>query len=923
MEDIIKPQYDNREYKTFVLDNGIEVLIISDSSTHKSAVAMTLGVGFYCDPDDYQGLAHFLEHMLFMGTKKYPDPGFFMKYMNKYGGSSNAMTSDESTTYFFDINTKYFDKANDIFSHFFIDPIFAEKTVGREMNAVDSEHSKNISNDLWRLNGLFRHIAGEYGITDKKHPYKRFGTGNLETLKKPGIREALTKFYETYYSANLMKLVIHCEKPLEEIQKLVIKYYSQIKNKQSKPIQIPKYIGKSDSLPLVVKTVPIKDEHTLNIFWTLPNMRKYNMLKPVGYILHHLGHEGKGSVAYALKKEGVIHELFTAIYDEDESMSIINIAIDFPKESFKHVPTVINIIYHYLDILQKEGIEKWRYSELKDMGDINFKFRKKGNSIDEVMDYSLNMLFYPPKYILKGTYEFNSFEKAKPHIEQCLNYLKKDNMVVILSSKEFEGKTDKSEKWYDIKYKVDNIQNNNYGEKFEEMEFNHKKFFLPHLNKFIPKDIKIVDEKTDKYKYPIKLQDSHIEVWFKHDDKFNSPKVLVNAAIYTDMPYKTPKNYIAANIFIMVVEYVLESFGYYAFLANSKFIIYLSNKFFFIQLDAFKDTIQKLLNKIFTTIKQLDITEELFIKSKNRFKSNIENGIYASPYSQSIEHLKNRSYKVFYSNEFLAKHIDSVKLEDVQSVTKWFDGCLVKSLIMGNVTKDEASTLSKYLEKTLCVEHKEFEFKSNWIKNLQPSDEHIYMKKSKNKDEPDSAINIYFEIDNLDFSKEGWDKKMMLLELTYTILVEKFFHELRTVQQSGYIVKSFVQNLGYSDHPTTGISFVVQSSKKSLSELQTNIKKFIEDNKHYVENIKQSDFRKFKKVILSSLKEKFKNINEEYSFYFYEIMMHRYMFDYHTHMMKVVRDISHEDLVEFYNQYLVDRDKRKLRIVEILSIKKN
>jgi secreted Zn-dependent insulinase-like peptidase len=250
---------------------------------------------------------------------------------------------------------------------------------------------------------------------------------------------------------------------------------------------------------------------------------------------------------------------------------------------------------------------------------------------------------------------------------------------------------------------------------------------------------------------------------------------------------------------------------------------------------------------------------------------------------------------------------------------------------MGNISKNESSALGKYLVKTLCKTHVSTETHSNFVKNLQPSDEHIYIKKSKNKNEPDSAINLFFEIDSLDFSDHkkypdkdnGWDKKYALTQLVFTILVEKFFHQLRTIQQSGYIVKSFIQTLGYPDRPTVGISFAIQSSKKALSDLQVNIKQFIVDNWSYVKDMKQSNFNKYKKVVLDDLKEEFKNINEEYSFYFSEIMMHRYMFDYNQHMINVVKNIKHKDLAEFYNQYMVDKNRRKLRIVEILSIKKN
>jgi len=69
-DNIIKSLGDKRDYKGFILNNGLKVLLISDPETDKSAAALDVNIGSMSDPRDLQGLAHFLEHMLFMGTKK-------------------------------------------------------------------------------------------------------------------------------------------------------------------------------------------------------------------------------------------------------------------------------------------------------------------------------------------------------------------------------------------------------------------------------------------------------------------------------------------------------------------------------------------------------------------------------------------------------------------------------------------------------------------------------------------------------------------------------------------------------------------------------------------------------------------------------------------------------------------------------------
>ncbi|KAJ3257040.1 Insulinase (Peptidase M16) [Boothiomyces macroporosus] len=69
-KNILKPDNDDREYVAIRLENELEVLLISDPKTDKSSAALDVHVGHLSDPDDVAGLAHFCEHLLFMGTEK-------------------------------------------------------------------------------------------------------------------------------------------------------------------------------------------------------------------------------------------------------------------------------------------------------------------------------------------------------------------------------------------------------------------------------------------------------------------------------------------------------------------------------------------------------------------------------------------------------------------------------------------------------------------------------------------------------------------------------------------------------------------------------------------------------------------------------------------------------------------------------------
>ncbi|WP_197472316.1 insulinase family protein, partial [Oleiphilus sp. HI0067] len=102
--DIEKSPNDKREYTSFTLENKLDVLIISDKEADKGAASLDIKVGSSHDPIEFPGLAHFLEHMLFLGTHKYPEPDAYQKFISEHGGGHNAYTSLEHTNYFFDVS---------------------------------------------------------------------------------------------------------------------------------------------------------------------------------------------------------------------------------------------------------------------------------------------------------------------------------------------------------------------------------------------------------------------------------------------------------------------------------------------------------------------------------------------------------------------------------------------------------------------------------------------------------------------------------------------------------------------------------------------------------------------------------------------------------------------------------------------------
>jgi insulysin len=147
--------------------------LVHDPEADSAACCVDVQVGCSLDPKEFQGTAHFLEHMLFLGSKKYPVENDYKVYIKDNGGAANAATSLTNTYFYFDVSNPAFEGALDRISQFFVDPLMHEESTNREMNAVDSEYKRNTSNEerrLWTLRML---------NSNPDSLFNRFSTGNL------------------------------------------------------------------------------------------------------------------------------------------------------------------------------------------------------------------------------------------------------------------------------------------------------------------------------------------------------------------------------------------------------------------------------------------------------------------------------------------------------------------------------------------------------------------------------------------------------------------------------------------------------------------------------------------------------------------------------------------------------------------------
>jgi nardilysin len=451
---LVKSPSDPKSYRLVTdLSNSMQVLLVQDVSSKKTACALSVGVGSLSDPVDLPGCAHFLEHMLFMGSEKFPSENELDSFLSSRNGYVNAMTELEYTQYYFELMTEThvdIENALGIFSHFFKAPLLREDCVERETEAVESEYRQALVSDSVRMEHLLLcHLAEE------RHPYKQFSYGNkkslLENPKKLGFNPVhrLREFFDAHYSSEKMRLVIVSHVELDLMEEWVKLHFEDVPRRGQRDIAgisefntcSERIWGEDENLLVTVKSV--KHHHKLSLMWQLPATKKHYKSKSHQFIGHLIGHESQGSLIAVLKDKGWATDLRAGVgedgYSSSSLCSFMEIEVTCTKKGFQAWQEIVSMCMGYIKMLANiEKFPGYIYEELQLMGKIEFEFQEGKDGTDLVEE--LASKFQPCfgidlEDLLRSEYSWQKFEEEE--VKEYVKILAESKPLVTLSSKQF------------------------------------------------------------------------------------------------------------------------------------------------------------------------------------------------------------------------------------------------------------------------------------------------------------------------------------------------------------------------------------------------------------------------------------------------------------------------------------------------------
>ncbi|GMR52288.1 hypothetical protein PMAYCL1PPCAC_22482, partial [Pristionchus mayeri] len=567
-DDIIKSRLDTREYHGLVLANGLKVLLVSNRYASKAAAALSVQCGHLNDPWDVPGLAHFCEHMLFLGTEKYPEEHEYAKFVSENGGSSNAATSASSTNFLFDVSAETLESALDRFAQFFLSPKFTESATDKEVNAVDNEHSNYLRNDNKRFYQIHKNMA------KPGHPYRKFATGNKHTLmvatheKGIVVRHALLDFYQKHYSSNVMALVVVGRNSLTELEEMVCTLgFAEIENKNVTPDVYDQAYG-PEECSRFVQVVPLKDTRTLSIRFLMPDLHSDYKSHPCGFLSNLLCHEGEGSLMSHLKKEGWISSIDAWGSTIAPGFGEFVVSIGLTLDGLERTDDILTEVFHAIALIRAAGPQEWIHEEMRKRRAINFEFKKEKLS-RELAESAVSKLHHCPFKDILSSYDLlDSYDHAR--IVELTEYIRPSNMWYRIAAKEFESLPnlkvrERKEPIYGTLFIVSPIPSSIIS-RFEEAfssttSLSH--LALPTPNPYIAERITLKAQCGDHSDHPTLLQDDRwARVWFKQDYYSNRPKAVIQLAITSPFVSLDPMSSVVTGITMDIFRDSLTEFSY-------------------------------------------------------------------------------------------------------------------------------------------------------------------------------------------------------------------------------------------------------------------------------------------------------------------------------------------------------------------------
>ncbi len=886
------PSLSCRKTAKIRLANGLMLYLISDEKADASSAALSVGVGHWNDPREFPGMAHLVEHLLFMGSKSYPRESGFMSFISDHGGKTNAYTAPDRTVFLFSSHHDGYLEALDQFSHFFIDPLLNQNSIKNELQSVDQEHAKNIENDFWRKYMILKETG------NPNHPNRNFSTGNSETLSHIP-NEVLRNWFENNYSANLMHAVLYSSLPMDELKEKAVSLFSQIPNRALESLSVnDSLLSKQKAHLIAIK--PVKNLQILSLEWELPLQLVPDETKSAKLIAYALRRGSENSLAEQLKREGLIQEFDVSIETLAKKNILFSMHFELTNKGIAERNTIIERSFQTLKSLMETGIPLYLYQEMIEMAKRGYEFQTREDPFYFVMDQighirEEELTSFPQKTLLPTNYDPKKIQAFLRSFNprSCQYFLMADPEKTKISPQ-------KKERWMGAEYAAAPIPEELLS-RWEKVS-SHPEIRLPPVNPFIPTSLTLKDASEGPFPQNV-IENSYAKVYYFQD--LETPEVHLFLHLQSPNIFKTSKSFALTDLYLKHLEEslhpLLSAASAAGLFANFSFERLRIN----IELQGYSEKAGLFLQKIVKHMKdRLPSKREFqnYIDSLERDYANTEKDL---PLAQSYQLLSSLLHEKPTAKEKLSALTSITYEEFLQFHKTLFQTAFLEALLAGNLTVQDAEVLILDTIHTFGFSPYPKEKRpSEKILSLPPS-QGPFVSLQSTSAQGNSALLL---MEEGSFSFETRANQQILA----VALKEAFFDTLRTKQKTGYIVQSSEQELNLKLFQT----FSVQSNTHNPHDLLFRFELFLEN---FCENIRvlisEERFDNIRKNLITTLEKDGRSLEERAKRTDLLAFQYNADFDWILKRIQGLKDLSYDSFMNFSLFNLSKENRKRLAIL--------
>lgn len=883
LDELIKSPNDPNDYRYTVLPNGLAVLLVHHIDSEKSAAALTINVGHFDDPAEREGLAHFLEHMLFLGSTNYPEPGAFQHFVSEHGGNLNAWTGSEHSHFYFDIEHLSFEHALARFADMFAAPMLLPAYVEKERQAIEAEFLMKLKDDGRRIYQVHKETI------NPQHPFAKFSVGNAQTLADlphNSLQQAVNDFYQSQYSTSRMTLCLVSNIPLPQQVELAEKYFSVLPNHlpAKRSLSIPLYLAEQQGIQLNIK--PHKSSSRLVVSFAMPDIHPWYRYKLVSFIAHLIGDEGEYSLLAYLKSRELVNQLSAGGGIDGSNYKDFTVAFELTASGRAHYRDIVAALFSKIRLLLSAEFPTPLFIERQRLLNWSFQFYEPCTALQTAGDLALNMQHYPIADIIFGDYRMELPPDAL--YRQILGYFTSENMRLMLIADDVV--TDKNARWYDTPYSVTALT----PAWLRELNQQPLKtaLQLPKPNRYLEAELMLLPDSAHMLVPEQLVADPSLSIWYKADTTFQTPKGHIFLQLTLPNSGKTLIELAATRLWVELVLDRLNQQLYAATTAGLNYFLHVHRHGISIQTSGLTANQLQLLGDILYQLPQPEFSEQRFIELKQQLCRHWQNSSKNKPVARLFSQLSALLQPQNPEPSVLQRVLETLSFDQFnQYLERLFAEQHLEAFLIGNWQRTACDQLNQLLL-AFQQQHsqgKAIPLQQRTIKNLGP----VWLQ-SANNDNSDHALVIYLA------AQEKSPEQMACFMLANHVMSPRYFHQLRTEQQLGYLVGT-----GYVPINTLpGLAFYIQSPNYPAAHLYQATLAFFRDFLQQLESLAQTEFEHLKQGLLAQLTERDTSLNARAKRYWLALGQADYHFSLNNKIQQALQQLEKTAFIAFLKTLL-------------------